>query len=71
MEEEWEKGGRVLVDRDLPWEQSRSEGVGREKLGHVEKSSCNDPTLGPADGSHVWLSSLNVYINFLHSLIFT
>lgn len=37
-----------------------------EKLGHVEKSSCNDPTLGPADSSHVSLSSpfMSVFISF-------
>ncbi len=37
-----------------------------EKLGHVEKSSCNDPTQGPADSLHVCLSSLSlsVFISF-------
>lgn len=50
-------GGCVLGRRDLLWEETRTEGAGKQKLGHMEKSSCNDPTLGPAHSSHVCLSS--------------
>lgn len=50
-------GGCVLGGRDLLWEETRTEGAGKQKLGHMEKSSCNDPTLGPAHSSHVCLSS--------------
>lgn len=50
-------GGCVLGGRDLLWEETRTQGAGKQKLGHMEKSSCNDPTLGPAHRSHVCLSS--------------
>lgn len=56
-------GGCILAGRDLPWEESRSEGVGKEKLGHVEKSSCNDPTQGLADSLHVCLL-MSTFISF-------
>lgn len=51
----------ALVGRDLPWEKSRSERVGREKLGHVEKSSCNDPNQEPAQNSRRPLSYVRVH----------
>lgn len=46
-EEGEEKEVVFFAGRDLPWEKSRSEGVRRGKLGHVEKSSCNDPNQEP------------------------
>lgn len=61
----WRRGF-VLAGRDLPWEETRIEGVGKEKLGQMEKSSCNDPTVGPADSSQPASPlSMSVFFSFI------
>lgn len=73
----WETGGRmggrgdcVLAGSNLPWEESRSKGAGREKLGHVEKSSCNDPNQRPANSLDVWPHfSCGVFFCLLHTVV--
>lgn len=62
-----EEGGWVLVERDLPWETSKSVKVEkRKKLGHVEETSCKDSDQGQA-WKPVRLSL--IYFNF--SSLFT
>lgn len=34
--------------KNLSWEETQSDGIRKGKLGHVENSSCKDPTLGAA-----------------------
>lgn len=46
MKEEGE-GGWVLVERDLPWENSKRWKL--KKLGHVEETSCEDSDQGQAE----------------------